>query len=94
MVRRSSLAEAISHDIAQRDFTGQGVAPVQNSSPADEDFTHPVAEPKHKKLVALIRVRMDGSDYKKFQSIAKSLGTNGSCLIRQYVKKVIKTGEA
>jgi hypothetical protein len=95
MVRRS-LAETISSDIARRDFTGTGQTQnIATPAPqdADEDFTHPVAEPKRKKKIALMRIRVDSGDFKKFQSICYSSGSNASCVLRQYIKKVIKAGE-
>jgi hypothetical protein len=92
MVRRADLSSTIAADIAKRDFTGSGNN-VATSVRADGLHNVACPEKKHKKKVEIVRVRMDSGDFKKFQSVAYGLGTNASCLIRQYVKKVIKKEE-
>jgi hypothetical protein len=93
MVKRADLSTAIANDIGKRDFTGTGQG-IATPELAEAISAPAVSAKKHKKKIELVRVRMDSGDFKKFQSVAYGLGTNASCLIRQYIKKVIKSGEA
>jgi phosphoribosylformylglycinamidine (FGAM) synthase PurS component len=86
--KRASITDLIQADISSRNLNGNETKTNSTSSVTPTE-TAPVKKVRKQKI---LEIRLESDDWEKFKVIANKLGSNGSVLIRTYIKMMIRTG--